>query len=113
MVHHRFDLEAGEEAIGIQRQSGGGPEGVLDKMSRALQIPPTEVFEIITQHRWVLSLRGLSLACVGGRISRLLKFQRWRACSRHAPLPNAVVCCVHGPFAHPPVPADFVGWMES
>ena len=51
MVHHRFDLEAHEGDKGIRRKSGGGTEGVLDTMSRALQIPPTEVFEIITQHR--------------------------------------------------------------
>lgn len=53
MVHHRFDLEAHEGEEGIRRKSGGGTEGGLDMMSRALQIPPTEVFEIITQHRQV------------------------------------------------------------
>ena len=51
MVHHRFDLEALDGAEGIRRKSGGGTGGGLDRMSRALQIPPTEVFEIITQHR--------------------------------------------------------------
>lgn len=51
MVHHRFDLEAGEGAAGVRRKSGGGAEGGLDRLSRALMIPPTEVFEIITQHR--------------------------------------------------------------
>lgn len=51
MVHHRFDLEAFDGAEGVRRKSGGGAGG-LDRMSRALQIPPTEVFEIITQHRY-------------------------------------------------------------
>ncbi|CAN0082270.1 unnamed protein product, partial [Hapterophycus canaliculatus] len=52
MVHHRFDLEALDGAEGIRRKSGGGGTGGgLDRMSKALQIPPTEVFEIITQHR--------------------------------------------------------------
>ncbi|CAN0369852.1 unnamed protein product [Ectocarpus sp. 12 AP-2014] len=52
MVHHRFDLEAVDGADGIRRASGGGGTGGgIDRMSRALQIPPTEVFEIITQHR--------------------------------------------------------------
>lgn len=51
MVHHRFDLEASDGAEGVRRKSGGGAEGGLDRMSRALQIPPTEIFEILTQHR--------------------------------------------------------------
>lgn len=55
MVHHRFDLEASDGEEGIRRKSGGGTGGGLDRMSRALQMPPTEVFEIITQHRQVLS----------------------------------------------------------
>lgn len=55
MVHHRFDLEAREGAPGARRKSGGGTEGGLDRMSRALMIPPTEVFEILTQHRCVYS----------------------------------------------------------
>lgn len=50
MVHHRFDLEASDGAGGVRRKSGGG--GGLDRMSRALHIPPTEVFEIVTQHRY-------------------------------------------------------------
>lgn len=53
MVHHRFDLEAFDGDEGIRRKSGGGGGGGLDRMSRALQIPPSEVFEIITQHRYV------------------------------------------------------------
>jgi len=54
MIHHRFDLEAADGADGLRRKSaGGGGGGGLDRMSRALQIPPTEVFEIITQHRYV------------------------------------------------------------
>lgn len=53
MIHHRFDLEAADGADGLRRKSaGGGGGGGLDRMSRALQIPPTEVFEIITQHRY-------------------------------------------------------------
>lgn len=52
MVHHRFDLEAFDGAAGVRRKSGGGGGGGLDRMSRALQIPPTEVFEIITHHRY-------------------------------------------------------------
>ena len=63
MVHHRFDLEASDGAEGIRRKSGGGTGGGLDRMSRALQMPPTEVFEIITQHRRVLSWRWLPLLC--------------------------------------------------
>ena len=51
MIHHRFDLEASDGADGIRRKSAGGGGGGLDRMSRALQILPTEVFEIITQHR--------------------------------------------------------------
>lgn len=51
MVHHRFDLEANEGAEGIQRKSGSETGGELDRMSRTLQIPPTEVFEILTHHR--------------------------------------------------------------
>ena len=52
MVHHRFDLEAFDGAEGVRRKSGGGGGRGLDRMSRALQIPPTEVFEIITHHRY-------------------------------------------------------------
>lgn len=52
MVHHRFDLEAAEGAAGVRRKSadGEGGEG-LDSLSKALHIPPTEVFETLTQHR--------------------------------------------------------------
>lgn len=57
MVHHRFDLEAHEGEEGVRRKSGGGAEGGLNIMSRALHIPPTEVFEIITQHRQAYMLK--------------------------------------------------------
>lgn len=70
MVHHRFDLEAFDDDEGVRRKSGGGTGGGLDRMSRALQIPPTEVFEILTQHRRVLA--GWSK--MGGPLTNLVLF---------------------------------------
>lgn len=68
MVHHRFDLEAVDGADGIRRASGGGGTGGgIDRMSRALQIPPTEVFEIITQHR--CGFAGLCCGCLWENIA--------------------------------------------
>ncbi|CAM9175989.1 unnamed protein product, partial [Choristocarpus tenellus] len=48
MVHQRFDLEVGE---GVTLKRGKGRDGGLDSQSTALQIPPTEIFEILAHHR--------------------------------------------------------------
>lgn len=52
MVHHRFDTEAADRDAGARRKAeDDGSEEEQDKTEKSLQIPSTEVFEIITQHR--------------------------------------------------------------